>query len=68
MSTAWIVGGLLLVGLGLVASQLFRLKDWLARQPPPTPSADGPGNHAGRDDPDEPDEAGGPMPLPSPPH
>ena len=34
MTTALIVGGLLLVGLGLVASQLFRLKDWLARQPP----------------------------------
>lgn len=37
MATALIVGGLLLVGLGLVASQLFRLKDWLDRQPPPTP-------------------------------
>lgn len=37
MSIAWIVGGLLLVGLGMVASQLFRLKDWLARQPPPSP-------------------------------
>ena len=34
MTTALIVGGLLLVGLGLVASQLFRLKDWLNRQPP----------------------------------
>lgn len=39
MTTALIVGGLLLVGLGLVASQLFRLKDWLARQPPPDPDA-----------------------------
>lgn len=39
MTTALIVGGLLLVGVGLVASQLVRLKDWLARQPPP---ADGP--------------------------
>lgn len=37
MSTAWIVGGLLLVGIGMVSSQLFRLKDWLARQPPPPP-------------------------------
>ena len=37
MTTALIVGGLLLVGLGLVSSQLFRLKDWLARQPPPPP-------------------------------
>lgn len=35
MTTAVIVGGLLLVGVGLVASQLFRLKDWLNRQPPP---------------------------------
>lgn len=46
MTTALIVGGLLLVALGLVASQLFRLKDWLARQPPPEsqailPPADG---------------------------
>ena len=38
MTTALIVGGLLLVGVGLVASQLFRLKDWLNRQPPPDPS------------------------------
>jgi hypothetical protein len=37
MTTALIVGGLLLVGVGLVASQLFRLKDWLNRQPPPPP-------------------------------
>ena len=35
MTTALIVGGLLLVGVGLVASQLFRLRDWLNRQPPP---------------------------------
>ncbi|WP_256367280.1 hypothetical protein [Mycobacterium sp. DL592] len=33
--TIAIVVGLLLVGLGIVASQLFRLKDWLNRQPPP---------------------------------
>ena len=37
MTTALIVGGLLLLGVGLVASQLFRLKDWLNRQPPVTP-------------------------------
>jgi hypothetical protein len=37
MTTALIVGGFLLVGMGLVASQLFRLKDWLNRQPPPDP-------------------------------
>lgn len=40
MTTTLIVGGLLLLGVGLVASQLFRLKDWLNRQPPPPP-ADG---------------------------
>ncbi|MBB3748967.1 hypothetical protein FHT44_001428 [Mycolicibacterium sp. BK634] len=34
--TIWIVVGLLLVGLGLVASQLFRLKDWLNKPPPPS--------------------------------
>lgn len=38
MTTALIVGGLLLVGVGLVSSQLFRLRDWLARQPPPPES------------------------------
>lgn len=41
MTTAMIVGGVLLVGVGLVASQLFRLKDWLARQPPPPPPGEG---------------------------
>lgn len=40
MTTALIIGGVVLVGLGLVASQLFRLKDWLDRQPPPEPPAD----------------------------
>ena len=30
-----IVGGLGLLAVGLVASQLFRLRDWLNRQPPP---------------------------------
>jgi hypothetical protein len=38
VTTALIVGGLLLLGVGLVASQLFRLKDWLNRQPPPPPA------------------------------
>jgi hypothetical protein len=33
--TIAIVVGLLVVGIGLVLSQLFRLKDWLNRQPPP---------------------------------
>ncbi len=44
MTTALIVGGLLLVGMGLVASQLFRLRDWLNRQPPPAadPAIDSP--------------------------
>ena len=42
MTTALIVGGLLLVGMGLVASQLFRLKDWLNRQPPPLPEGENP--------------------------
>ena len=37
MTTAVIVGVLLLIALGLVASQLFRLKDWLNRQPPVEP-------------------------------
>ncbi|HPY22988.1 MAG: hypothetical protein QG655_2684 [Actinomycetota bacterium] len=44
MTTALIIGGLVLVGLGLVASQLIRLKDWLDRQPPvpPPPAPDAP--------------------------
>ena len=44
MTTALIIGGLVLVGLGLVASQLIRLKDWLDRQPPvqPPPEPDTP--------------------------
>lgn len=33
MTTWLIVGGLLLLAVGLVSSQLFRLKDWLDRQP-----------------------------------
>ena len=39
MTTAVIVGGVMLVGMGMVASQLFGLKDWLERQPPPPPPA-----------------------------
>jgi hypothetical protein len=45
--TIWIVLGLLLVGLGIVASQLFRLKDWLNKPAPPN---EPPGEH-----PDEPE-------------
>ena len=37
MTTAVIVGGVVLA-LGLVASQLFRLRDWLNRQPPVAPA------------------------------
>ena len=44
MTTALIIGGALLVGVGLVASQLFRLKDWLDRQPAPEPHPDEPGD------------------------
>ena len=48
MTTALIVGGLLLLAVGLVSSQLFRLKDWLNRQPAiPNPEPD-------TDDPDRP--------------
>ena len=45
MTTALIVGGLLLLAVGLVSSQLFRLKDWLNRQPAipnPEPGTDDP--------------------------
>ena len=42
MTTALIVGALLLLAVGLVSSQLFRLKDWLSRQPAiPNPEPDG---------------------------
>ena len=44
MTTFFIVGGVLLLAIGLVASQLFRLKDWLDRQPavpPADPAARG---------------------------
>jgi hypothetical protein len=41
MTTGLIVGALLLLAVGLVSSQLFRLKDWLKRQPAiPNPEAD----------------------------
>jgi hypothetical protein len=40
--TIAIVVGLLLVGLGIVASQLFRLKDWLNKPPPPAEHQDDP--------------------------
>jgi hypothetical protein len=46
--TIWIVLGLLLVGLGIVASQLFRLRDWLNK---PAPPSEPPDEH-----PDEPDK------------
>lgn len=35
MNEALIIGAVLLIGIGLVASQLIRLKEWLDRQPPP---------------------------------
>jgi len=41
MTTFLIIGGVLLLAVGLVASQLFRLKDWLNRQqavPPADPN------------------------------
>ncbi len=42
-----IIVAVLLVGIGLVASQLVRLKDWLDRQPPPAPPEPGPDDEAG---------------------
>ena len=43
MTTWLILGGVLLLAVGLVSSQLFRLKDWLARQPAiPNPEPDRP--------------------------
>ncbi|HEY5150956.1 MAG TPA: hypothetical protein VIJ23_14290 [Mycobacterium sp.] len=36
--TIAIVVGLLVLGIGMVLSQLFRLKDWLNRQPPVPPA------------------------------
>ena len=40
MSAAVIIGAVLLIGVGLVASQLVRLKAWLDRPPPPAPPED----------------------------
>ena len=41
MTTALIIGGVLLVGMGMVASELFKLKDWLKKQPAvPNPHPD----------------------------
>jgi hypothetical protein len=48
MTTALIIGGVLLVGVGLVASQLVRLKDWLDRQPPPPDDGDSSSPSGGR--------------------
>jgi hypothetical protein len=57
MSTALIVGAVVLVGMGMVASQLFRLKDWLDRQPPPDPDGE---SIAGPDEPSPPNQLGAP--------
>ena len=40
--TVAIVVGLLLAALALVSSQLFRLKDWLDKAPPPPPNPEHP--------------------------
>jgi hypothetical protein len=41
MTTALIIGGVLLLGMGMVASELFKLKDWLKKQPAvPNPEPD----------------------------
>jgi hypothetical protein len=41
MTAIVVIAIALLVGAGLVASQLFRLKDWLAKSPPlPPPLSD----------------------------
>ena len=53
MTTALIVGALLLLAVGLVSSQLFRLKDWLSHQP------------AGPDPDPDPDPAGPDRPEPN---
>lgn len=51
MMTYLIVGGVALLAVGLVASQLFRLKDWLDRQPKIPPA-----------DPEDPDRPATPAP------
>lgn len=41
MTTALIIGGVLLLGMGMVASELFKLRDWLKKQPAvPNPEPD----------------------------
>jgi hypothetical protein len=56
MTTALIIGGVMLIGMGMVASQLFRLKDWLDKQPAvPNPPAEADPDEA---DPDEADPPG----------
>jgi hypothetical protein len=57
MSTSLIIGAVLLVGMGLVASQLYRLKDWLNRQPPPDPDGE---SIPGPDEPSPPNQLGAP--------
>ena len=53
MTTSLIVGGLLLLAVGLVSSQLFRLKDWLKRQPAtPNPEPDWHPPHDSEQDPE----------------
>ena len=47
MTTFAIVAGVLLLAVGLVASQLFRLKDWLNRQPTVPPADPGPPDEPG---------------------
>jgi hypothetical protein len=47
VTAAVIIVAVLLVGIGLVASQLVRLKDWLDRQPPPAPPESHPDDDAG---------------------
>ena len=45
MTATLVIVGAVLVGVGLVASQLFRLKDWLDRQPPPAELPPAPEDH-----------------------
>ena len=63
MTTALIIGGVLLLGMGMVASELFKLKDWLKKQPAiPNPEPDaaaGPDATPGPDVTSAPDPASG---------
>ncbi|MFN8072212.1 MAG: hypothetical protein U0R66_10480 [Mycobacterium sp.] len=57
MTTWLIVGGLVLLAVGLVSSQLFRLKDWLSHQPNipnPEPEGHSPDRHTEPGQPPEP--------------